>query len=150
MELLLHQPSQTAHRLWEFLTILPEVHLWGHTLMLDWKAWLSISALVHQVEVRTLCRPVEFIHTHPCRYGPCFVHWCTVMLEQEVAIPKKLGACNCPISLAMLKHSEFLFIVSKGPSPAPEKQPTPWSDYQMEKQDSLLQRTRLRCSRVQW
>ena len=33
--------------LWECLTILPEVHLWGHTLMLKGKAWLSVSALIH-------------------------------------------------------------------------------------------------------
>ncbi|KAK3533131.1 hypothetical protein QTP70_008806 [Hemibagrus guttatus] len=50
-----------------------------------------LNELNMQVEVRTLCRPVKFLHTklnHPCLYGPCFVHWCAVMLEQEVAIPK--------------------------------------------------------------
>ncbi|KAK3534563.1 hypothetical protein QTP86_016656 [Hemibagrus guttatus] len=34
---------------------------------------------------------VKFLHNklpHPCLYGPCFVHWCTVMLEHEGAIPK--------------------------------------------------------------
>ncbi|KAK3568010.1 hypothetical protein QTP86_028594, partial [Hemibagrus guttatus] len=44
-----------------------------------------------RVEVRTLCRPVKFLHTklpHPRLYGPCFVHWCAVMLEQEGVIPK--------------------------------------------------------------
>ncbi|KAK3536251.1 hypothetical protein QTP86_000154 [Hemibagrus guttatus] len=71
-------------------------------LMLDKKAWLTVSALIpklpkvfYRVEVRTLCRPVKFLHTkltHPCLYGPCFVHWCAVMLEQEGVIPKKLGA----------------------------------------------------------
>lgn len=50
---------------------------------------LSVSILIHPkcvvlIEVRTLCRPVRFIHTrlcHSCLYGPCFVDWCTVMLE---------------------------------------------------------------------
>uniref|UniRef100_A0A667XDP1 Niban apoptosis regulator 2b n=1 Tax=Myripristis murdjan TaxID=586833 RepID=A0A667XDP1_9TELE len=45
----------------------------------------------YRVQVRTLCRPVKFIHTrlcHPCLYGPCFVHWCTVMLEEEGARSK--------------------------------------------------------------
>ena len=67
--------------------------------MLDEKAWLAVSTLIHsiipkviyRVEVRTLCRPVKFLHpkiTHSCLYGPCFVHWCAVMLEQERAIPK--------------------------------------------------------------
>ncbi|KAK3573046.1 hypothetical protein QTP86_012220 [Hemibagrus guttatus] len=42
-------------------------------------------------KARTLCRTVKFLHTkltHPCLYGPCFVHWCAVMLEQEGVIPK--------------------------------------------------------------
>ncbi|KAI4874159.1 hypothetical protein NFI96_015523 [Prochilodus magdalenae] len=45
----------------------------------------------YRVEVRTLCRPVQFLHTrlaHPCLYGVCSVHWCAVMLEQEGAVPK--------------------------------------------------------------
>ena len=33
--------------LWEILTILSEAHLWGQTLMLDEKAWLAVSALIH-------------------------------------------------------------------------------------------------------
>ena len=66
--------------------------------MLDGVAWLLVSALIHP-------RGVLF---SPCLYGPCFVHRCTVMLEQERAIPQtvptKLGAWNCPTSLGMLKH----------------------------------------------
>ncbi|KAI4881870.1 hypothetical protein NFI96_008273 [Prochilodus magdalenae] len=45
----------------------------------------------YRVEVRTLCRPVQFLHTRlapPCLYGACSVHWCAVMLEQEGAVPK--------------------------------------------------------------
>ena len=51
--------------------------------MLAEKAWLSLFALIHpkgvlKVEVRT----------HPCLHGPCFVHWWTVMLEEEGASSK--------------------------------------------------------------
>ena len=38
-------------------------------------------------------------------------------------VPTELGAWNCPTSLGMLMHSEFLSKGTKGPSPAPEKQP---------------------------
>ena len=37
----------------ECLTILSEAHLWGHTLMLDGEAWLSVSALNHPKGVLT-------------------------------------------------------------------------------------------------
>ncbi|KAK3575358.1 hypothetical protein QTP86_025513 [Hemibagrus guttatus] len=41
--------------------------------------------VLYRVEVRTLCRPVKFLHTklaHPCLYGPCFVHCMgTIVLE---------------------------------------------------------------------
>ena len=65
--------------------------------------WEGLAlALIHpnvfyRVEVRTLCRPVKFIHTklsHPCLYAPCFVHWCTVMLEQEGAKKKRVKKKN--------------------------------------------------------
>jgi len=65
--------------------------LWGQTLMLDEKAWLAVSALIHPKSVLLGCRPVKFFHTkltHSCLYGPCFVHWCSVKWEQEGAIPK--------------------------------------------------------------
>lgn len=52
--------------------------------MLGKKAWLSV---IHpKGDVRTLCRLVNF--SHMCLYGPCFVRWCAVMLEQEVISPK--------------------------------------------------------------
>ena len=57
--------------------------------MLDEKAWLSVSALIHPKGV--LSGGGQFLHTklaHPCLYGACFVHWCAVMLEQEGAVPK--------------------------------------------------------------
>ena len=38
-------------------------------------------------------------------------------------VPTELGAWNCLTSLGMLMHSEFLSKGTKGPSPAPEKQP---------------------------
>ena len=94
-------------------------------------------------------------------------------------VPKKVEAWNCPTSLSMLKHSEFLSLGTKGPSPGPEKQPhtiippppnftlgtmqsdkyrSPGnrqtqarpSDCQMEKRDLSLRITHLHCSRVQW
>ena len=91
-------------------------------LMLDGKAWLSFSTLIHPkgdwVEVRTQAgqssssTPNSLIQ---CLYGPYFVHWCTVMLEQEGGIPKLLhGAWNCPTSLGMLRHSEFLSLELRG------------------------------------
>lgn len=67
----------------------PEVHLWAHTMMVDEKAWLSVySNSSHRCSIKSrlgLCRPVKFIRTkfaHPCLYGPCFVHWGTVMLTR--------------------------------------------------------------------
>ena len=66
--------------------------------MLEEKTWLAVYALkipkvFYRVEVRTLCRPVKFLHPKlapPCLYGPCFVHWWAVMLEQGGAVPKLL------------------------------------------------------------
>ncbi|MCI4393571.1 hypothetical protein PGIGA_G00158990 [Pangasianodon gigas] len=46
--------------------------------------WEFIPKVFDEVEVRALCGPVKFFHTkliQPCLYGPCFVHWGTVMLE---------------------------------------------------------------------
>lgn len=48
------------------------------------------------VEVRALCRPVEFFHTgllQPCLYGP------HLTLEQRWAFPKMLPHSLCKISL---------------------------------------------------
>ena len=74
--------------------------------MLDEKAWLTVSIL------RTLHRPVKFFHTkltHPCLNGPCFVHsHVRTGRGHSQTVSIKLGECNCPKSLGMLKHSEFL------------------------------------------
>ena len=48
--------------------------------MLDEKAWLAVSALIHPKKVfhRVEVSPVKFPYpklAHPCLYGPCFVHW---------------------------------------------------------------------------
>ena len=57
--------------------------------MLDEKAWLTVFALIHPIEVRTLCRPVQFLHpklTHLCLYGPCFMDWSKSFDERGVMV----------------------------------------------------------------
>ena len=47
---------------------------------------------------------IGFIHTRlfrPCLYGPCFVHWCTVMLEQEELSP------NCSHKVGSMELSNI-------------------------------------------
>ena len=73
---------------------------------------------------RCSIRPVKSIYnklSHLCLYGPCFVHWCTVMLEQEGAIPKR----SMEMSNISLYAEAFRvpFTETKRQSPAPEKQP---------------------------
>ncbi|CAB1414892.1 unnamed protein product [Pleuronectes platessa] len=51
-----------------------------------------IQEVLDVVEVRALCGPVKFFHTkltQPCLYGPCFVHWSRVVLEQKRGFPKR-------------------------------------------------------------
>lgn len=104
--------------------------------------------------------------TLSCFHGSCFVHWCIVLLEQEVDNPKLFpqseGVWNCPTSLCMLKHSEFLLLELKSKAQLVRNNPTfgtmqseknrrqmqtfP-SDCQMEKHVFSLQRT---CLRVVW
>lgn len=33
--------------LWYFLTVLPEMHLWGQRLILDEKTWFTVSTIIH-------------------------------------------------------------------------------------------------------
>ncbi len=63
-----------------------------------------------------LCRPVKFFHSH---VGTGRGHPQTV--------PTKLGAWNCPKSLGMLKHSEFLSLELRGQAQLLKNNPTPWS-----------------------
>lgn len=59
-----------------------------------------------RIEVRTLKRPVNFIHTsHACLYGYGHIGRERVQLQ---TIPTKLGAWKCLNCLDMLNHSEFL------------------------------------------
>jgi len=81
--------------LWEFLTILLEficeVRHWRWMRSLAFSAWIHLESVLSGWGQD--CRPVKLLHTklaHPCLYGPCFVHWCAVMLEQEGAFPKLL------------------------------------------------------------
>ena len=114
--------------LWAFLTFLPEPRVRSHTDV-GWEGLAltlcSNSAQRCRVEVRTLC-----IHTklsHPCLYGLCFVHWCTVMLEQEGAIPKLLPQSWGHGIVSMLKHSEFLSLEIRGQAQFLKNTPTPQS-----------------------
>lgn len=73
-------PQALGMCLWKFLNILTEGHSWDHTLMLDEKTWLTVSALIPKrfcgFEVRTLRCPVKLFDTklaHACLYGPAFV-----------------------------------------------------------------------------
>ena len=76
-----------------------------------------------------LCRPVKFILTklpHPCLYGPCFVHWCSVMLEQEGASQScshKVGSMELSNISWYAEGFRVPYTGTEGPSPAPEKQP---------------------------
>lgn len=42
-------PQALGMCLWKFLNILTEGHSWDHTLMLDEKTWLTVSALIPKV-----------------------------------------------------------------------------------------------------
>ena len=56
-------------------------------------AFQFIPKVFDGVEVRALCRPVKFFHTHldkPLLCGPYFVHGGIVILKQERAFPKLL------------------------------------------------------------
>ena len=56
-------------------------------------AFQFIPKVFDGVEVRALCRPVNFFHTDLDKlflYGPCFVHGGIDMLKQEKAFPKLL------------------------------------------------------------
>ena len=100
------------------MTVLPEAHLWHHTPMWDRKAWLSVCALIHPKGVLSGWGQdsVQASQVHPhqtlsSRKGP------------SPNCSHRVGSWNCPTSLVMLKHSEFLSLELRGPSRAPEEQP---------------------------
>ncbi|KAI4879150.1 hypothetical protein NFI96_021247 [Prochilodus magdalenae] len=90
-----------------------EIQWWyirNHREWTDKQTWTT-NQVFYRVEVRTLCRPVQFLHTRlapPCLYGACFVQWGAVMLEQEGAVPKPSPQSweddGGPESLGLLKH----------------------------------------------
>ena len=76
----------------------------------------SSQRCFHRVEVRTLCRPVKFIHTklsQPCLYRSCCV-------QSHVG---KGPSPNCSHISWYAEAFRVPFTGTKGPSPAPEKQP---------------------------
>lgn len=144
-------PQGSGVWLWEFLD-----HCWGQTLMLGGKTWPTVSALIHPKGV-LWGWDQDFLAKlpHPC--GPCFVPWCTVMSKHEEghlqSVPTKLEAGNCPERLGRLKHWELLSLVLRGGGERflHNPPPVPWITFswrEAEKRESLLQRTRLHCSRV--
>ena len=74
---------------------------------------LFIPKVFYRVEVRTLCRPVKFIHMQS-HVGTGRGHPQTV--------PTKLGAWNCPSSLAI---PEFLSLELRGQDKLLKNNPTP-------------------------
>ena len=79
----------------EILTILPEVHLWGHTLMVDRKAWLSVSALI----------PLKGVLSG---WGQVSVAGSQVHPHQTLSSMSLWNCSRKEKSLGMLKHSEVL------------------------------------------
>ena len=58
----------------------------------------------------------------------CFVHWCTVMLEQEGPSPNcshRAVSWNCAASLGVLKHSELLSLELRDQAQLLKNNPTP-------------------------
>lgn len=97
-----------------------EEHWWCQTDLLDEKAWLANSALIHPkgvlswVEVRILCRPVKFFDTklaYPCLYGPLLFALVGGRVGTGRGHPQsvltKLRAWSCPKCLGMLKQQFF-------------------------------------------
>ena len=93
----------TSHSISIIINMEPPPILQLQQLLLFWEGSLHILKCVSLlkfipdvldvVEVRALCGPVKFCHTkltQPCLYGPCFVHWGRVLLEQKRAFPKLL------------------------------------------------------------
>ena len=80
--------------LWEFVFIQSKEHLRAQGLMLD-DSWTFqfVPKVLSGVEVSSTSRPLKFLYTtlvKPCVYGPHFVHWGTVTLEEERVFPKLL------------------------------------------------------------
>ena len=100
----------------------------SHT-MLEGKAWLSVSTLIHPKSVLSgwgQSSSSTLKLSHPCLYGPCFVHWFTVMLKQERTSPDcshKVGSMALSNISWYAEAFRVPFTGTKGPSPAPEKQP---------------------------
>uniref|UniRef100_A0A667ZQH7 TSPO associated protein 1 n=1 Tax=Myripristis murdjan TaxID=586833 RepID=A0A667ZQH7_9TELE len=163
----------------------------SHTLMLVEKAWLSVSALIHPKGVLSGSGQdsVQASQVHPHQTLSSMSLWTLLCALVHSHVGRGRGpAPNCSHKVGSMELSKMFwypeafkvpFTGTKGPSPAPEKQPhtiippppnftvgtmqsemyrspgnlqtqTRPSDCQMEKRDSSLQRTRLHCSRGQW
>ncbi|MED6256439.1 hypothetical protein ATANTOWER_026177 [Ataeniobius toweri] len=78
--------------------------------MLDKKTWLSVSTLI-QSSLSTLNYLILSLWTLLCPLVQSHVGRGRGHLQ---TVPAKLGAWNCPKSLGMPKHSEFLSLELRG------------------------------------
>ena len=113
--------------------------MWGHILMLDGKAWLSVSALIHPKGVLLGWGQdsVQASQVHPHQTLSSTSLWtllCALVHSHAgtgrghpQTVPTKLGACNCPTSLGILKHSDFLSLDLRGKAQLLKNNPTPSS-----------------------
>ena len=107
--------------------------MWGHTLMLDGKAWLSVAALIHLKGVlsgwgRDSAQASE---VHPHQTLSSMSLWtllCALVHRRNMKGPSQ----NCSHKVGNMELSNISwcaeafrvpFTGTKGPSPAPEKQP---------------------------
>ena len=110
------------------------MHLWGHNLMVDRKAWLSVSTLIHPKDVLSGWGQdsVQASQVHPhqtlssCLYGPAL---CT---GAQSCWNRKGPSPNCSYKVGSMELSNISwcaeafkvpFTGTKGPSPGPGKQP---------------------------
>lgn len=91
--------------------------MWDQTLMLDEKAQLTVFTLFYRVEVRTLCRPVNFFHIRLANLSLwpllCALVWSHVGTGKghPQTVPTKLGVQNCPKCFGMQWLTRFHFVI---------------------------------------
>ena len=130
-------PQGIGMCLWEFVTILTEGHLWGHTMMFGGKAWLTVSALLQPKVVLSGWGQdsVQASQVHPHHTLSSMSSWTLLcaLVHSHVGtrrghpktVPTKLAAWNCPASLGMPKHSEFLSLKLRGRAQLLKNNPKP-------------------------
>lgn len=123
--------------LWEFYI---SGALWGHTLMLDEKAWLSVSTLIYPKGVllglfggqSILSTPDPTIHVFMELALCCSAQWCCKRNGPDPNCSHKVGSMEL---YKMCWHAERFRVPFTGPggsSTAPEKQPPTISPHSTE------------------